>query len=133
MEQLFELALRGKFRFDSVRGELTTEDLFQLPLTSRNGLDLDNVAKAVNAELKEMGEESFVEVVSPRKTELEYKLEIVKYIIKMRKDENAAKLEFAKRKQEIEKIESLLERKSEEALSSLSEEELKSRLASLRS
>ena len=57
---LFEIATRAKFRFDSLKGALTVEQLWELPLQSRTGVDLDTVAKGINASLKEVAEESFV-------------------------------------------------------------------------
>lgn len=129
---IFEAALRGKFRFPSPKGELTVENLFDLPLTSRTGLDLDSIAKAINAELKKSAEESFVEAVSPRNQELFLKLEIVKNIIKSKQDEAAERRRLADRNLEIERLESLLARKQEAALESLPAEEIEKRLRDLR-
>lgn len=130
---VFETAARGKFRFSSIRGELTAEQLFDLPLQSRSGLDLDTIAKGLNAELKQTGEESFVETVSPKKGELEHKLDLVKYIIKCKLDENEAKRNELKRKQDIEKLEDLLERKKDQALAEMPVEDIEKKLAELRS
>ena len=60
MDNLFMQATREKFRFESSKGDLSVEQLWDLPLTSRTGFDLDTVAKAVNADLKASNEESFV-------------------------------------------------------------------------
>ena len=57
---LFEIATRKKLRFPSLKGELSAEQLWDLPLSSRVGLDLDNIAKAVNKDLKAEEEDSFV-------------------------------------------------------------------------
>jgi hypothetical protein len=130
---MFEKAIREKFRFPSNRGELTVENLFDLPLQSKSGFDLDNVAKELNATLKQMGEESFVSTNTPGRTLVEAKLELVKYVIKTRLDENAAKQDAARRASEIEKLESLLERKQDEALLTLTPEQIKEKLATLRS
>lgn len=129
---MFEKAAREKFRFPSVRGELTVENLFDLPLQAKSGFDLDNVAKELNATLKQMGEESFVSTNTPGRTLVEEKLEIVKHVIKTRLDENAAKQNAAKRASEIEKLEALLERKQDEALLALTPEQIQEKLATLR-
>lgn len=94
--ELFIIASRKKYRFPCVLGNLTTEQLWELPLTSEraNVATLDNVAKSINAEAKNAREESFVAVKSSAATELENKLEIVKYIISVR----LAELETAKQK-----------------------------------
>ena len=44
-------ALEQKWRFPSKRGPLTIEDLFDLPLTKNNGLNLDTVAIEINNQL----------------------------------------------------------------------------------
>lgn len=89
-ENLFELAARKKFRFQTPVGDLTVEDLYDLPLISLRGnnLDLDKVARAVNEELKGVTTESFVQTrPDPRGAELEAKLEIVKTVIAYKQDE----------------------------------------------
>lgn len=130
---LFENAARGKYRFPSSKGELTVEQLFELPLQSRNSFDLDSVAKALNAELKATAEESFVAAVTPKKTELDEKFELVKYVIKSRLEENAARNAADRRREDIRKLEDLLARKQDQALESLSPEEVEAKLAALRS
>jgi len=58
---LFETASKNKLRFSSIKGNLTTEDLWDLPLTSKSGrICLDNIAKQLYKELKDSTEESFV-------------------------------------------------------------------------
>jgi hypothetical protein len=130
---MFEKALRNKYRFESVRGELNLEQLWDLPLQSKSGCDLDSIAKAINAELKQAGEESFVEVaVNPRQSELTDKFEIVKHVIAVRLKENSDRVQVASRKEELLKLEDLLSSKKDEALKSLPAEELEARIAALR-
>lgn len=135
MSNLFEVASREKYRFPSVKGDLTTEQLWDLPLTSRSGseFDLDTVAKTVNAELKSVTEESFVSMAAsnPAKALLETKLEIVKHIIAVRLAWNEARLAETKRKAEKAKLLELIADKQDESLKSLSLEELTARAAAL--
>ena len=85
MDNLFLQATREKFRFESPKGDLSVEQLWDLPLTSRTGFDLDTVAKAVNADLKASNEESFVNVNNnPAVSRLQAKLEVVKAIIEVK-------------------------------------------------
>ncbi|MFW9602789.1 MAG: hypothetical protein ACMV1B_10780, partial [Prevotella sp.] len=58
---LFEIATREKFRFASIKGELSVEQLWDVSLTSKTGFDLDTIARTVNQESKETDTESFVQ------------------------------------------------------------------------
>ena len=87
---MFEKASRLKLRFDTPKGMITTEDVWDLPLTSRNGASLDNLAKDLNRTIKETEEESFVADKSARNTVLELKFDIVKHIIEVKKAELTA-------------------------------------------
>lgn len=129
---LFEVATRNQFRFPSNKGELTVEQLWDLDLKSRNGFDLDSVAKQVNKELKSETEESFVNVTpNPKKKPLEQKLELVKYIIEVKmEDEKKAKERIA-RKEKREKLMAAIANKQDTALQTASLEELQRELASL--
>ena len=70
-ENLFLLASRKKFRFPSVKGDLVVEQLWEMPLTSKNGFSVNDVAMAVKKELRTLEEDSFVEVSpNPRRDDL---------------------------------------------------------------
>jgi hypothetical protein len=129
---IFETATREKFRFPSTKGELTTEQLWALPLESRSNASLDDTAKRVNAELKAVTEESFVATTTnPAKKLLETKLEVVKHIIAVRLAENEAARTKMANKAEAEKLKEILDMKKTMALQNLSEEEINARLAAL--
>lgn len=102
---LFRIAAKQKFRFESVRGDLTLEQLFDLPLTSRTGFDLDTVARTVNNDLKAIGEESFVEPANNAgRLQLQRKLDLVKLVIAEKQAAAAAadaRATKAARRQEI--------------------------------
>lgn len=130
---VFEFAARNKLRFASLRGLLTVEQLFtDVPLRSRDGFDLDAVAKAANAELKAATEESFVVTErTPEHTKLEVKLEIVKYVIAGKlADETAAK-KRADNKAEREFLLRVLAEKQQDKATKLSEAELRRRIEAL--
>jgi len=129
---LFERVTRLKARFPSVRGEVTVEDLWDMPLTSKNGFDLDSTAKTINRELKETSEESFVNVTpSPARAGLELRLETVKHVIAVRMRENQENLARAGRKAEKDRLLAILETKQVEKMQGMSEEELRARIAEL--
>lgn len=73
---MFEKASRMKLRFNTQRGVLSVEDLWDLPL-----IQLDNIAIALNKKLQESKTESFIKTRTKDTTELELKFNIAKHII----------------------------------------------------
>ena len=134
---LFERASRNKYRFESPKGELTTEQLWDLPLiaggpTRDVKADLDTVARTIHSELKSMEESSFVNTTpDTRKTHLEAKLEIVKHVIASKMaDKEAAE----KRVATIEKRRKLIEAlaaKEEQELTQMSKDEIMKQLSEM--
>lgn len=120
---LFEIATRKSYRFLSERGNLTTEDLWELPLTSNNYFDLDRIAKDINALLKRTEEESFVKR-NVTNQDLINKLEIVKHIIKVKLDEEEAMKIQMVNNQRKQLLVDALHNKKLEAINGMSEEEL---------
>ena len=72
---LFEYATRTVLRFASTRGLISVEQLWDVPLRSNDGFDLDAIARSLSQELKSVSEESFVEVAYGLSREYEYHLE----------------------------------------------------------
>lgn len=132
METLFVQATRQKYRFPSVRGELTVESLWDVPLRSRDDFNLDRIAGGVNRELKAAEEESFVETrANPAKKILQNKLDIVKYVIATKlEDEEAAKTR-ADNKVKKEQLLRILAEKQAGKLSAMSEKELQKQIDAL--
>jgi hypothetical protein len=129
---LFLLASRQKFRFPSDRGDLHLEQLWDMPLSARNGFSLDSVAVTVNRELKSMQEESFVEISpNPRRGELEAMLEILKIVIATKQLEAKQRAEAESRATLKRQIREAIEAKKQEGLASASLEELQAKLAEL--
>lgn len=129
---LFEYATRNKLRFASTRGELTVEQLWDVPLRSRDDFNLNAVAKTANKVWKDISEESFVETAkTPEHTRREKALEVVKYIIDMKLAEEIAATERADKKIEKEKLLKILAEKQAGKLSELTEKELQKRIAAL--
>jgi len=112
---IFEKATKQKLRFQSDRGLLTTEQLWDMSLAS-----LDSAAKHVNRTLKTTEEESFVEDLRENKenTENTLRLDILKHVIAVKVK---ARDEAKNIKEKAEKRRVLLD-----ALSSKENEELKS-------
>lgn len=129
---IFEKAARVELRFESSRGLLTTEQLWHLPLQSKSLFDLDTIAKAANAKLKSFAEESFVTPTeTPGKEFAELSLEIVKYIIAVKMAEAAEAKQASKKSQVRQEILSVIAEKQQEALKSMTIEELNKQLDAL--
>lgn len=122
---MFEKASRLKLRFKSEKGELTVEDLWELPLTGTNGrVNLDDIARGLHRQLKNDEDVSFV--IKDKKSDavIQLKFDVVKHIIEVRLAEDNARMiaqDNAAKKQQVLKI--IAEREDEE-LKGMSKEEL---------
>ncbi len=132
IKNIFEFATRNKIRFASSRGELSVEQLWDVPLRSSDGLNLNEIAKSANKALKDATEESFVETARTQlHVRLETTLEIVKYVIETKLGDEATAKKRADNKIEKEKLLTILAEKQDGKLSALSESELRKRIAAL--
>lgn len=101
---VFKVASRRKFRFESDRGSLSTEDLWDLPLIAPEGeVSLDVIAKTVNQSVKSVEEESFVEVKKETDNTFKAMLDVVKEVIahKIAMSERAEKAAMTKEKKQL--------------------------------
>ena len=129
---IFEYASRNKTRFASSKGLLTAEQLWELPLRSTDGFNLDAVAREANRALKAATEESFVATErTPEHTRLETALEIVKHVIAVKLDDEAAAKKRADNKAEREALLRILADKQQDKMTKLSEAELRRRIEAL--
>jgi hypothetical protein len=129
---LLLLAARNKFRFPSTKGVLTFEQLWDLPLQSKAGFSLDNVAQALDAEIQAAGRTSFVDKSgNPAKTELQAKLDLVVEVINAKQAENAAAANSARRRAEKDQLLEILHDKKKSELLGLSAAEIEARIAAL--
>lgn len=126
---LFELATRKKLRFASQKGLLTTEDLWDLPMTGNTSLD--TVSKLANRDVKASAEESFVVEASAVNGEANLKLDILKYIISVRKAEIADRQAAKEKVERKRKLLDLLAEKDNEKDAAMSREEILKELESL--
>ncbi len=129
----FELASRLDVNFETSKGILSVADLWKLPLLKVRGvgLCLDDIAKDLHNQIKNNDNVSFVNVARKEDVVLNLKFDIVKHIIDVKVKEN---IEAAKQREITEtrqKLMGIIERKKEEALSSLSIEELSQKLAEM--
>ena len=123
---MFKKATRLKLRFETSRGVLTTEDLWDLPLQ-----ELNTIAKSLNKTLKSIEEEDFLEEINNEDKITKMQFDIVKHILDTKKDESNAMKDAAAKKIEKEKLLAILAKKQDSCLENLSEAELKKKINKL--
>lgn len=122
---LFELATRKKFRFP-FKGMISVEDLWDLSVQN-----LDTVFKALNAEVKQVKEESLLATKSTEDAILEAKIEIVKHIVKVKQEETEQRKKATEKREYKRRLQELIANKQDEALQGKSIDELQAMLASM--
>ena len=125
VEKLFEVATRSKMRFP-FKGQISVEDLWDLRVE-----DLDSVFKTLNSRVKQAKEDSLLDTKTKADEILDIQIEIVKYIFTTKSDEAAARAKAKERKEQKQKIMSIMASKQEEALQNKSIEELEKMLNEL--
>lgn len=130
---VLERAIRMHVRFETARGDLMVEDLWDLPLQSVQGTraNLDDIARGLNKKLKDGADESFVDTTFKGDIETQLKFDIVRHVIEVRVAErNAAKTE-SERAAKKQHILSILADKQSETLRNMSTEDLQKLLVEL--
>ena len=122
MEKMFEFATRSKMRFP-FKGQISVEDLWDLRVE-----DLDTVFKTLNKQIKQTKEESLLATKTTEDTILDTKIAIVKYIFDVKVQEANTRLIEKERKEQKQKIMSILATKQEQELQNKSVEELQKML-----
>lgn len=131
---MFEKASRLKLRFDTNRGGLCVEDLWDLPLTSTiaGKVNLDAIAVGLFKRLQNDGAPlSFVETETKTDEETKLKFDIVRHIIEVKKTDNKAALDAKTKADQKQKILGILADKQDESLRGKSLDELQTMLATL--
>lgn len=122
----FEKATRLRLRFETSRGNLNVEDLWRLPLA-----ELDKLAIALNKQLKESSEESFIKAKSKDNKLLELRFDIVKHIIETLLSEDEEKKKAADKRAKREQLLELIAKKKNQELEGKNLEELEAELTKL--
>lgn len=126
-QDIFALATRRKLTFATPAGLLTTQDLWDLPLISSkvNVPCLDNIAMTVAKQIKDTGEiTSFVTKSTSANTELNLKLDVVKYIIAEKVADQDTANKATETRQRNDRIRELIATKKDGELATKSIEEL---------
>jgi len=123
---MYKKAAKQKLRFNTPKGLLPAEDLFDFTLA-----DLNVIAKEVNRTLKDLKEESFIEVVSKEAKVHELKLKILKDVIATKMADSVKADKALEAKGQKQKILEAMTRKKDSDLGELSLEDLQKMLDKL--
>ncbi|APC44506.1 hypothetical protein [Pseudoalteromonas phage PH357] len=124
MSNIFEQITRKGLTFSTVKGNISVQELWQLPLKGRNGFDLDTVSRDLLSKVKASSEESLVETVNNVDSDDELRLEVLKVVVNTLKAEQEARVNAEQARSHNEKIDQLIARKQEQELEGKSVEEL---------
>lgn len=135
---IFAQAAKVKLRFPSKNGNLSTENLFELPFTQdgrrkEETVSLEELELAATEELKTVSTTgSYVSLKLKKPTAesvkaqlLKLRLDIIKAVIDIRAEENEAKDTEEQTRAHNRKIDALIAKKEENQLENLSVEELR--------
>ena len=128
---IFEKASRMKLRIETIKGNILVEDLWDIPLVSKNGYNLDSIAIAVNKSLKDSECESFVMVKTQENEVAKLKLDLVKHVIDFKLKAQREANENVVKKEHKNRLMKLITEKEDEKLKGKSLEELKTELENL--
>jgi hypothetical protein len=124
---IFEKASRQKLRFASPRGQLSVEDLWDLPLTGKSA-NLDDIARDLHKRLQDSPNISFVSKASAADETLKLAFDVVKHVIEVRLAENAAAAVARENAAKKQRILEILNQRQDDALRNASEDELRKML-----
>jgi len=133
-EKMFEQASRKKLTFDTPQGQISVEDLWDLPLetTRQNRASLEDIAVDLDRKVKaQEGTVSFVKKTVKKDTTLELQFELVKYIIDVLVAEKEAAALLKATKEKKQRYLELIEKKENEKLETMELDELKALVANM--
>lgn len=130
---IFQQASRAKLRFATQLGQLSTEDLWELPLTSAKGVSLKSIATDLQTQVsaQPMKELDFFELPEATDSTLQLRFDIVKHIVTTRVAESRDKSAEAAKETKRAQLQALINDKLQDELKNKSVEELQAELASL--
>lgn len=122
---MFDKVTRLKLRFESNKGLLSVEQVWDLSLTA-----LNEMAKSLSRQVKaaETDEEDFIGTKSNVDSELQLRFDVVKHIIGVKLKERDDSKDAAQRKADNQVILELIQRKKQQELEGKSVEELEALL-----
>lgn len=127
MNKLYEKALRSKYRFQTDKGYVNVEQLWDLNLEQ-----LDAIAQQVAEDLEKSSTKSFIKKKTTASEELSNKLEIIKHLISTKLAEVREAEEREVRRQQAARIEEIIRQKKDDDLAGKSLQELTAMLDELK-
>ena len=121
---MFEKASRLKLRFETKRGTIGAEDLWDLPLLGNGGFNLDTIAVDLHNKISESGVISFVDQKKGDDL-LQLRFDIVKHILGTKIVEAEKREKSALNKQKKEKILSFIAKKEDQKFEDMDIDALK--------
>lgn len=128
MEANFETATRRKLRFQTTKGNLSIEDLWDVPLTV-----LDEAYKGLSRQIRDAEDDSLLSKKDSGAEEASLKRDLVKHVVQVRQAEATEKTARAARRAQAARVRELIAQKNDEALAGKSTDELNALLAELES
>lgn len=127
---IFEVASREKLRFNTGRVVVTTEQLWELPLTGANSLD--SIAVELDTLIRNTAPRSFVtNTTTGADKTLQLQFDIVKHVINVRLEERQAKAEKAEKASQRKLLKEAIAAQEHAELLSGDTATLKAKLAAL--
>lgn len=123
---MFKKATRMKLRFTTDRGNLSVEDLWDLPL-----VQLNRIAKGLNKQLKVNEEEDFLVLKNDDDTRIKLQFDIVLDILNTKKAEKDAKENATAKKAEKNKLLAILAEKEDDDIRNMSAEDIRKKIEDL--
>jgi hypothetical protein len=127
----FEKATRIKLRFECAQGQLSVEDLWDLPLKHTSRANLDDTARALSRRLRDDLVESFVDKLPQTDETVQLAFDIVKHVIDVKLAERDAAKLAAENREKKQRLLATLAKKEDEQLSELSIEDLRAQINAL--
>ena len=124
-EKMFEVAVRNKLRFP-FKGVVSVEDLWDLSVE-----DLDLIFKRLDSEVEAANKKSLLNKKTSEDEILDIKIEIVKYIVSIKLEEENKRLQAKEKREQKQKILAIMAEKQDADLQNKSLDELKEMLAGL--
>lgn len=130
---IFEAASRQKLRFETTKGLLSIEDLWDIPLTSATGkVCLDEIAIGLHRQLRASADVvSFVDNTATQNPATVLRFDLVKHVIEQRKLEAAEAANAKARAETKQQLLAALAKKRESAIDAMPEDQLLKKLAEL--